>query len=499
MAYFPGSRDADSLVGTSFDDFMQGYDGADTLRGGLGSDTLIGGADDDLIEGGRGSDRLSGGSGSDTFVYTSILDLAGDRIADFGPGDRIDVGAFPYTWGSEYPFSGQTSLLRYGATTIDNGTVAATVIEFDLDGDTLADASIFLVGLHRLTISHEGIVRATDMNLRGTSAGETLVGGDGQDTVRGFEGADSLIGGNGNDRLLGGDGADTLNGTFGVDILIGGAGDDVFQFSEFIHLDGDRVRDMEAGDRIVLALSGLEFIGDAAFTGLAGEVRASRSALQFDMDGDLIADRFIYVTPAAGGTAVLEETAPGSLMFRLAEALSLVGTDAAETLTGGAGADSLRGLGGADSLAGGSGNDTIEGGSGDDTLLGGTGADILRGEDGNDLLIGSEGRDTLIGGAGVDRFLYLNVDLNVTVGGRDTIEDFAPGTGEVIDLSLVDANIGALGDQSFTFIGRAAFTAPGQLRFANGVLQGNTAGTTGAEFTILLTGVTSLAATDLIL
>ena len=65
--------------------------------------------------------------------------------------------------------------------------------------------------------------------------------------------------------------------------------------------------------------------------------------------------------------------------------------------------------------------------------------------------------------------------------------------------------IGGGGDEAFSFIGTAGFTGVGQLRVtqvgADTLVQGNTAGGSGAEFEIRLAGVTasSLVAEDFIL
>ena len=77
---------------------------------------------------------------------------------------------------------------------------------------------------------------------------------------------------------------------------------------------------------------------------------------------------------------------------------------------------------------------------------------------------GDAGADTLIGGAGADAFRYVALtDSQVDV---DTIVDFNPTQGDSIDLSRIDANVFAGDDQSFTFIGNAAFTGtPGQLQY----------------------------------
>ena len=62
--------------------------------------------------------------------------------------------------------------------------------------------------------------------IRGTSADETLIGGQDNDTIRGLGGDDYLVGLEGRDFLAGGKGNDKLKGNLDRDTLSGGAGDD---------------------------------------------------------------------------------------------------------------------------------------------------------------------------------------------------------------------------------------------------------------------------------
>ncbi|MEH2435258.1 MAG: hypothetical protein V7K25_13560 [Nostoc sp.] len=71
--------------------------------------------------------------------------------------------------------------------------------------------------------------------------------------------------------------------------------------------------------------------------------------------------------------------------------------------------------------------------------------------------------------------------------------------GDRIDLSTIDANSNITGNQAFTFIGTRPFSAVGQIRYAAGILQGNTAGNLSAEFEIGLRGTPQLVASDIIL
>lgn len=161
---------------------------------------------------------------------------------------------------------------------------------------------------------------------------------------------------------------------------------------------------------------------------------------------------------------------------------------------GGSGNDYIFGGQGRDFLLGGDGNDEIDGGigadllfgnAGDDRLIGGWGDDSIDGGAGNDIIIGGTGEDILSGGSGADRFVYEVVsDSGVGKGNRDRILDFTRGS-DLIDLSAIDANSTAAGNQSFSFIGNSAFhNVAGELRYANGILSGDINGDGVADFQI---------------
>jgi Ca2+-binding RTX toxin-like protein len=166
------------------------------------------------------------------------------------------------------------------------------------------------------------------------------------------------------------------------------------------------------------------------------------------------------------------------------------------------GNDFIRGNGGDDHLAGDGGHDTIEGGAGNDEVLGGAGSDRLFGGGGADTIVGGAGHDIMQGGAGADIFDFNafneSVPFNID---PDMIQDFTHGV-DRIDLRTLDANALAGGDQAFTgFIGSSAtFTAPGQMRFASGVLSLNTDTDAQAELVVhVLPVLGPLSLSDLLL
>src|SRR6185503_1990530 len=83
-----------TLSGGDGNDSIQGGTGNDTLSGDAGNDSLDGGADADMLAGGAGNDSLTGGAGNDTYV---VGEGGTDSIADFAPGDVIDIRAAGFT------------------------------------------------------------------------------------------------------------------------------------------------------------------------------------------------------------------------------------------------------------------------------------------------------------------------------------------------------------------------------------------------------------------
>ena len=259
-----------------------------------------------------------------------------------------------------------------------------------------------------------------------------------------------------------------------------------------------------------------------------------------------------YTLPSGTGKAV-----ENLVFIGTSGAFAGTGNGLLNVLSGGTEADTLLGLGGNDILNGLAGNDLLDGGLGNDVMTGGDGDDnyvvnaagdivtevssqgtdrvqsaitytlatrpdienltltgaaningtgngssnILIGNDGVNILKGNAGADSLTGGIGVDQFAYaVLVDSPVGVSGRDQILDFESGI-DKINLNAMDANLTVTGNQNFAFIGVAAFTAPGQVRYAGGLLEANVGGANGtaADFQIELLNAPTLIASDIIL
>jgi len=109
----------------------------------------------------------------------------------------------------------------------------------------------------------------------------------------------------------------------------------------------------------------------------------------------------------------------------------------------------------------------------------------------------------LRGEFGTDTFLYKNVS-DSRGSAADSITDFESLDNDVIDLSAIDANTGAGGNQAFSFIGTNGFSGhAGELRFqVAGVLtevQGDVNGDGTADLRIVLADPIQLSADDFFL
>jgi Ca2+-binding RTX toxin-like protein len=165
-----------------------------------------------------------------------------------------------------------------------------------------------------------------------------------------------------------------------------------------------------------------------------------------------------------------------------------------------------------DTFIGNSSSNYFYGGDGGDILSGAGGKDTLDGQGGNDTISAGTSRDSLFGGAGRDTFNFDATNESGTSStSRDLIADFVSATMsasdfDVLDLFDIDARSSVAGNDAFTFIGTAAFTADGQIRVvqsgADTIVQINTSGSgSGSEMTILLQNflASNLSASDFIL
>jgi Ca2+-binding RTX toxin-like protein len=154
--------------------------------------------------------------------------------------------------------------------------------------------------------------------LTGGTAGALLRGGRGNDTITMATGTTTdskLEGGDGNDTIICGDGNDLIYGGADRDLMTGGGGADLFTFRDFGDFNAtgaaDRITDFTQGQDVI-RLHGIDadsiasgnqnftFIGNAGFSGTAGELRAKiqngQTVVRGDVDGDGVADFAVVLT-----------------------------------------------------------------------------------------------------------------------------------------------------------------------------------------------------------
>lgn len=467
----------ENLIGSDFNDYLQGDAGNNTIDGKDGSDILEGGGGNDFFYGGAGFDSYDGGSDQDTVSYENattavVVNLSGQNSLSFyqggvnGDAQGDSYKNIEYIIASDYAdvligdannnlfqggFGGDTIYGGEGVDTVSylGATLAVTVDLSDVDdegfisltatqGDAVGDRLKSIESVEGSLLNDMLLGDFLDNTLIGLDGLDSLSGGMGNDDLRGGAGADVLNGNNGTDMLSGGQGMDTLNGDIGDDILQGGEGADLLIGGE--GLDMAQYADSTFGVSVNLA---------STETGSKGGI-------------------LVFGGYAEGDELIEIESVQGSSHQDV-----LMGDDNANTLFGGAGDDFIFGGNSDDYINGGAGGDTIDGGVGLDTLtyidssvavtvdlLGGqldadgyrvnasTGgsavgdifrnisnlegsayADILvgnsvqntlQGSGDSDLLLGQQGNDVLIGGAADDTLIGGNgADTLIGGSGRD--------------------------------------------------------------------------------
>jgi Ca2+-binding RTX toxin-like protein len=291
LAPIPQATDAaDSLVGDTYsniidggdgDDLIYGWGGADTLLGGNGRDVVYGGEGDDVIDGGDGIDYLQGGAGNDVITAgaendqlngengNDILDGAdgddylhggfGNDLLDGGTdndylygedgndtldggagddtlagGDGADVYRFGFGSGNDriyyYGNNGPEDVIELGAG-IGPNDFLITVSGYDLVITLPGAADSLTLENWQLNTDSARIGRirfedGTELNLLARPGGP-FVATEGNDNATAAPYDYYLYGLGGNDGLYGGTGDNHIFGGAGDDYLTGGGGTDV--------------------------------------------------------------------------------------------------------------------------------------------------------------------------------------------------------------------------------------------------------------------------------
>jgi Ca2+-binding RTX toxin-like protein len=486
MAIRKGTKYVDTLYGTSSGDAIYGYEGNDSLKG-------FGGAD-----------HLDGGAGIDTVFYgDSSAGVAVNLATGRGYGGSAEgdtLISIENVFGSNF---NDTLTGTYGANRLHGGE-GNDIIKGGGGNDYLDGGN------------------GNDILQTGSFGTSTLVGGAGDDTFKGTGGSDVLIGGLGNDTV-------DYSHTYGVTITLGkdlpywaGYETPHVEFDSIENLNGSPFHDNLVGDDYTNVLRGLAG-GDNLIGGYGADIMyggtendhyyvddAGDVAWEYAGEGtlDVVWVRTSYALAAGSEIELL-----GVEDHLGTAAINLTGNEFVNDIHGNRGDNVIDGGGGADFMSGGRGNDTyvvddpgdwlFENGEvystpeieseGFDTLLTSVSYDVglyneievlqaigtanvnltgsidnnrIIGNDGNNVIDGGYRKDTMTGGGGADMFVWNSVyEMGWFNFDSDIVTDFAPHL-DLLALNLIDADETVAGDQAFTFIGTAAFTAPGQINFA---------------------------------
>jgi Ca2+-binding RTX toxin-like protein len=247
-----------------------------------------------VIYGGQGTDDFTGGSGNDIFIFAGGRFAAGDTVDGGGGYDGLFLRG-NYT--IDFTQAGFAGALQ----NLENLTVSgATDERYARGGGTEFDYSI--------TWDDDLLGAGQVMTINASTLGsEESLDFNGSDETNG---SFRLFGGAGNDVLTGGAGNDLIFGGRRGDTLTGGTGNDIFRYDNVLDSNSterDGIQDFNAGDLVDLSridantlLAGdqaFSFIGNAAFSNTAGELRFENISLggpvwlvQGDTDGNGVSD-----------------------------------------------------------------------------------------------------------------------------------------------------------------------------------------------------------------
>jgi Ca2+-binding RTX toxin-like protein len=290
-----------------------------------------------------------------------------------------------------------------------------------------------------------------DFTILTGDANDTLTTGDGDNVLNTRDGNDTITTGHGDSRISSGGGNDTIGVGNGRNFVRSGDGDDTVTTGDGNNNvnagDGDNTVTTGAGADVVTSGTG----NDTLVTGTGDDrvqVRGGADSLIAGTGNDLLTvdygDLLTNVTAnptagtmAGGYTGLASDGAANSVNYTGVERFNI---------TTGAGDDQVRT---------GGGNDTLSGGQGQDVLQAGVGTDVVIGGGGDDTIVGGNNADMLTGGQGNDTFRFD--DLHSIMGSTDRITDLQAL--DAIDLSAIDADVNAGGDQAFVFVDSFSGTA----------------------------------------
>lgn len=449
-------------------DMVNGLDGNDDIDGGGGFDTISGGAGDDSIEAAASGSKVHGDAGADVITIRHET----DRVAGAVYGDAGDDSITFSSWPGE-PTRPSGTLKLHG------GAGADVIVSEGTDPSDYSKLNIKTYGGNgddRL----EALRLFTFSNVYSYAEGgnDTLYGGRGNDTFVVYGEEDAVV-------EAADEGVDTVEAVMTPFTLPANV-ENLVVIPQGAGLENGRY----GGNALNNVMTG-SYVSDVVHGGEGNDTLYGYSGTGDDRDADTLygdlGNDTIY--GQSGNDRIYGGRSDND---RADGDDTIYAGDGNDDVWAGGGNDTVEGGAGNDNLYGQSGNDTLRGGDGDERVYGGTGNDTLYGDGGVDNVRGGEGLDRLSGGGGNDRFDYDAVgESRPGASTRDVILDFegaGGAAGDRIDLATIDANAGRSGNQTFSFVGTAAFTGAGQVRVTGSgedtLVQANTGGSLSPELEI---------------
>ena len=431
--------------------------------------------------------------------------------------------------------------LTVGVITATGGAVNASGMTASANGLIMVtgqNTASTITGSSAVDTLFGAITTAISQTIDGGAGNDAITAGAGNDSILGGDGDDAINGAAGNDFIDGGAGSDTVTiaadgNLSSADTLIGGDGTDTLSFeaamtnsaSQFSGVSGFEVLDIDAGAADTITLT--NFINNSTFTRIDFDDAGGAAALVADGVGSGVTDIRLLAGQAADSATLTrlvdsttneitvsvraaiatgvtlsladEETinisgsaatsdvnyddftatdlvtlnisgaadigfdgvvsgsrvatvnasaATGAIEVHLTNnvvSATMTGGSAANEFTGGLLADTITTFGGADVVIGGAGADIISLGAGNDTVTGGTGADVINVGSGTDTVV-------MVGGSSADLTATAQTITALSVTGADVYTGLAAGdTIRFADSGGLDAftAVGVAGDGVF--------------------------------------------------
>lgn len=497
IGLFSDDDSADILNGDNGDDILYGYGGDDTLTGGGGADILYGGdGDDDLSATGQttttapefssgGFSSYAGSQDSTGTVqiiedgngfsmtgnawkkYALNTDITSDTILEFDFKSTVEGEIQAFGFETDDNFGNDSTRFKLWGTQSSGMNYAAPQSTYSYDGSgdwmhyTIDVGTYFTGAFNYLAFVNDHDVSGADgnswyRNIRlydvsdADTAGSTLFGGSGDDTLTGSDQDDFLYDSEGTNTLSGGAGNDVLDARFDSSGLsLAEQASQIEADNSGVYYSSSTGNFYQYVNSNVNLATATSNAAAATINGVSGHLVTITSGAENSFVSSLISnDVWIAANDIASEGVWVWDDGPeaGQQFWSGDENGSVVGgmynnwnggepndwgsgEDGAEMRSNGIwndisatgnnryviewegdnlltppptppvqGDNTLNGGAGNDVIYGDTGNDTINGGSGDDTMDGGSGNDIMNGDAGIDILTGGTGDDTMDGG-----------------------------------------------------------------------------------------------------